>query len=178
MGEKKRNLKPLCMCAKSLQSCLTLCSPLDCSPQVPLSMGFSRQEYWSGLPRPPPGDFPESGIKPVSFMSLALASRFFTASSTWEDLKFYYPQLKSKFHWDWHTHTTILKITNKDLLLKIFLKNHKKGQFHFPESPSFCESVLEAAEREIGMRFGRQNCIHSSELLFTIRYSDRGKGRF
>ena len=38
------------MHAKSLQSCLTLCSPMDSSPQAPLSTGFSRQEYWSGLP--------------------------------------------------------------------------------------------------------------------------------
>ena len=36
--------------AYSLQSCLTLCEPMDCSHQAPLSMGFSRQEYWSGLP--------------------------------------------------------------------------------------------------------------------------------
>ena len=37
-------------CAKSLQSCPTLCDPVDCSPLGSLSMGFSRQEYWSGLP--------------------------------------------------------------------------------------------------------------------------------
>ena len=43
-----------CMHAKSLQSCLTLCDPMDSSPQAPLSMGFSRQEHWSGLPFPSP----------------------------------------------------------------------------------------------------------------------------
>ena len=43
--------------------------------QAPLSMGFSRQEYWSGLPCPPPGDLPNSGTEP---MSPALASRLFT----------------------------------------------------------------------------------------------------
>ena len=42
--------------------------------QAPLSMGFSRQEYWSGLPCPPPGDPPDPGIKPASLTSLALAS--------------------------------------------------------------------------------------------------------
>ena len=41
--------------AQSPQACLTLCDPVDCSPQAPLSMGFSRQEYKSGLPFPPPG---------------------------------------------------------------------------------------------------------------------------
>ena len=44
---------------------------------APLSMGFSRQEYWSGLPCPPPGDLPNPGIKPVSLLSLALADMFF-----------------------------------------------------------------------------------------------------
>ena len=45
--------------------------------QVPLSMGFSRQEYWSGLSYPPPGDLPEQGIEPVSLTSPALAGGFF-----------------------------------------------------------------------------------------------------
>ena len=40
--------------AKSLQSCLTLCEPIDGSHQAPLSLGFSRQEHWSGLPLPSP----------------------------------------------------------------------------------------------------------------------------
>ena len=48
------------------QSCPTLCNPLDCTHQAPLSMGFSRQEYWSGLPLPSPGDLPDPGIEPRS----------------------------------------------------------------------------------------------------------------
>ena len=51
--------------------------------RVPLSMGFSRQKYWSGLPCPHPGDLPDPGIKPL--VSPVLASGFFTASATWED---------------------------------------------------------------------------------------------
>ena len=54
--------------------------------QVPLSMGFSSQEYWNGLLCPLPGDLPNPGIKPVSPASPALAGRFFTTSATWEDL--------------------------------------------------------------------------------------------
>ena len=117
--------------AKSLQSCLTLCDPIDGSPpgsairgilqartlewvaisfsnawkwkvkvkslscvlllaipwtaayQAPPSMGFSRQEYWSGVPHPPPGHFPNPEIEPVSLASPALAGRFFTTSATW-----------------------------------------------------------------------------------------------
>ena len=50
-------------------------------------MGFSRQEYWSGLPCPSPGDLPNSGIKPEPLASSALADGFFTTSATWEALK-------------------------------------------------------------------------------------------
>ena len=60
------------------QSCLTFMTPWTIAHQAPLSMGFSRQEYWSALPFPPPGDLPNSGIKPASLGSLALAGRFFT----------------------------------------------------------------------------------------------------
>ena len=52
--------------------------------QAPLSMGFSRQEYWSGLPSPPPGDLPDPGIEPAFLMSPALADVFLTMSATWE----------------------------------------------------------------------------------------------
>ena len=46
-------------------------------------MGFSWQEYWIGLPFPPPGDLLDSGIKPTSLVSPAWAGRFFTTSVTW-----------------------------------------------------------------------------------------------
>ena len=45
---------------------------------APLPMGFPRQDYWSGLPFPTPGNHPDPGIKPKSLASLALAGRFFT----------------------------------------------------------------------------------------------------
>ena len=52
--------------------------------QDALSIGFSRQEYWSGLPCTPPGDLLDPGIKPESLTFPALADRFFTTSATWE----------------------------------------------------------------------------------------------
>ena len=52
--------------------------------QAPLSMGFSRQEYWSGLPFSPSGDLLDPGIEPVSLMSSALAGGFYITSATWE----------------------------------------------------------------------------------------------
>ena len=54
--------------------------------QVSLSTGFSRQEYWSGLPCPSLGDLPNPGMEPASLMSPALAGGFFTTSGTWETL--------------------------------------------------------------------------------------------
>ena len=52
--------------------------------QAPLSMGLSRQEHWSGMPCPPPGDLPNPGIEPVCLMTFALADGFFTTSNTWK----------------------------------------------------------------------------------------------
>ena len=52
--------------------------------QAPLSMGFSREEYWSGFSCPPPGDLHDPGIELVSLMSPALACEFFTTSATWK----------------------------------------------------------------------------------------------
>ena len=68
----------MCESAKSLQSCPTLCDPMDCSPPgSSVHGGFSKQEYWSGLPCPPPGDLPDPGIKPKFLMSPALAGGYF-----------------------------------------------------------------------------------------------------
>ena len=67
--------------AKSLQLCLTIATLW-----TPQTVGFSRQECWSGLPWLPPGDLPNPGIEPVVLMSPALAGGFFTISITWEDL--------------------------------------------------------------------------------------------
>ena len=58
-----------------LLNCVWFCDPMDCSHQAPPSMEFSRQEYWSGLPFPSPGDLPDPGIKPTS---PALTGGFFT----------------------------------------------------------------------------------------------------
>ena len=59
-------------------------APWTVTCQAPLSMGFSRQEYWSGLPFPPPGDLPNPGVELESLGSPALAGWFCTTSATWE----------------------------------------------------------------------------------------------
>ena len=68
--------------AKSLQSCWTLCDHM--ARQAPLFMGFSRQEYWSGLQCPFPGNLLDPRIKFMSLTSPALTDRFFTTNTTWK----------------------------------------------------------------------------------------------
>ena len=72
----------VCVCSVA-QSCLTLWGPTECKLPGPLFMEFSRQEYWSGLLFPTPGDLPEQEIEAES---PALADGFFTTSATWEAL--------------------------------------------------------------------------------------------
>ena len=75
----------VCVCSVA-QSCLTLWGPMDCKLPGTLFMEFSRQEYWSGLLFPSPGDLPEQEIEPES---PALADVFFTTSATWEAFFFF-----------------------------------------------------------------------------------------
>ena len=86
----------VCVCARArarvysvAQLCLALCDPMDCSValQAPLSMGFSRQEYWSGLHFLLQGIFPNPGIESTSLVSPALAGRFFTTEPPGEPPK-------------------------------------------------------------------------------------------
>ena len=75
------------MCAKYVRFCATL---LTVAHQAPLSMGFSRKEYWSGLLCPPPGDLLDPGTESASLMSPGLESGSFSA--TWE-------ALLTVYHW-------------------------------------------------------------------------------
>ena len=77
-----------------LQSCLPLWTLQTIARQTPLSMGFSRQAYWNGLPCPSPGDLPNPGTEPSSLPSPALAGRLSTTSAT--RLKWYW--FRNSFH--------------------------------------------------------------------------------
>ena len=85
----------LYVCAKLLQSCSTLCDPWTVAHQAPLSMGFSRQEHWSELPFPSPGDLPYPGIEPIALTSPTLPSGLFT---TRQPRKPYFLYTSFKFH--------------------------------------------------------------------------------
>ena len=81
-----RKLRPKYVSVLVTKSCPTLCDPMDCiaAHQAPLSMEFSRQEYWSWVPFPPPGDLPNPGTETTSLTSPALAGGFMTTSAAWE----------------------------------------------------------------------------------------------
>ena len=88
-------------------------TPWTVARQAPLSMEFSRQEFWSGLPFPPPGDLPDPGIKPESPVSLGLANGFFITNTTWEARVSWVPRL------------TLLDLMNKlDLLTCSWNRTH------------------------------------------------------
>ena len=85
--QDKALLKPVSLSARMLRhfsQVRLFATPWTIACQAPLSMGFFRQEYWSGLPCPPPGGLPDPGIQPASLMSPALAGSFFTTRATWE----------------------------------------------------------------------------------------------
>ena len=80
-GESPLMRKCVCMHAQLLSCIWPFVTPWTVADQCSLSIGFPRQEYWNGLPFPSPRDLPYPGIRPVS---PALASKFFTSSTTWE----------------------------------------------------------------------------------------------
>ena len=106
----------MCVCCQF--SCVQLFVMLwNIVLQAPLSMGFSRQEYWSGLSCPPPGVLSGLGIEPTSLMSPALAGWFSTTSASWE------APLRM-----WYSNWTYLYYYKPDLL-KIHLKKNIKELF-------------------------------------------------
>ena len=90
VGEQLRALEPgrsvcvcvcVCVCVWARAQLYLFVIPWTIAHQVLLSRGFSREEYWSGLPFPSPEDLPDPGIKPTSLESPALADRYFTTAS-------------------------------------------------------------------------------------------------
>ena len=84
------------LCAKSLQSCLTLCNPMDRSPPDSSVHGIlqARILEWGAMPFS--GDLPNPGMEPRSLMSPSLVGGFFITAATWEALKTYRPSLINK----------------------------------------------------------------------------------
>ena len=84
LGRYRMYIRYMCVHAKSLQSCSTLCNPTDCSPPGSSVHEIFQARILEWIAMLSPGDHPNSGIEPTSLMSLTLAGRFFTTSTTWE----------------------------------------------------------------------------------------------
>ena len=74
----------MCACSESLQSCPTLCSPMDCSPPGSSVLGVLQAGTLEWVASPSPGDLPNPGVEPLFLMSPALAGGFSTTTATWE----------------------------------------------------------------------------------------------
>ena len=108
------------------------------APQAPLSMGFTRQEYWSGLPCLLPGELPFPGIKPTSLMSPALEGRSFTTSITWEaQLMLSWPKSLCGF-----SHKMLGKELNE-----IFVQPKSIHLRDYTDSARFLKSLLGSKEK-------------------------------
>ena len=84
---------------KVTQSGPTHCNPMDCSPPGPLSLEFSRQEYWSGVPFPSPGDFPDPGIASALLAdSEGFASLSLQSDPYWQNFKLVFGLLPVAFN--------------------------------------------------------------------------------
>ena len=97
------------MHAQVFQSCLTLCNPMDCSHKAPLSMGFSRQEYWSGCPSLLQGIFLTQEMN----LCLRVVGRFFTTELSGK-CPLYDSKIYSAF-----TDTVIISVINSFLQVSI-----------------------------------------------------------
>ena len=100
------------------KSCLSLVTPWTVAHQAPLPIEFPRQEYWSGLLFPPPGDLPDPGIEPMSSalqLVSCIAGRFFTTEPPGK------PQMRVQ--WEWKLAQSLWKVAQ--------IKNHKHS-FWFP----------------------------------------------
>ena len=84
------------ICVPSLSHVPFFATPQTVAHQAPLSMGFSRQEYWSGVPFPTPGDLPDPGVEPKSLSFPALAGRFFTTEPPGKPSKYAYAAAAAK----------------------------------------------------------------------------------
>ena len=81
------------MCTQSLSHVQLFATPQTLTCLAPLSMGFSKQEYWNGLPFPSPGDLPDPGIEPTTFASPAWAGGFFTTKPPGKSLLLFNTEL-------------------------------------------------------------------------------------
>ena len=158
---KSPRATPKAWWSQSLSHVQPFATPWTIACQGSLSMGFSRQEYWSGLPWPPPGDLPHPRIEPASLRSPVLAGRFFTTSTTWEDPKAWYWQKiifkkRVAHNWNWPNRTHSHHSTKSYIYtwLVFLVKTSGFSFFTFPLLPS---------------RFGMVDLVENFEVKLELK---------
>ena len=137
--------------------------------EVSLSMGFSRQEYLSGLPCPPPGDFPDPGIEPTLHTSPALATGFFTTSATWEAPYTNMPKTKNERQIYIYFQTQQCFLHTVDILhrLKTFPEKHsiymKSVRYIFRYSYTFREGNEEGPIHKETIRLHKSSNMNKNQ---------------
>ena len=124
----------ICMlaCVLSHFSCVQFCATLwIVAHQAPLFMGFSRQEYWSGLPCPPPGDLPDPGVKPMSPVSPALQADSLPLSHQGSPCVYRFIYIHIFLH-----------VNIYFILLIIFIYTHTHTHMHFPGGHMVTQSLI------------------------------------
>ena len=139
--------------------------------QAPLSMGFSRQEYWNGLPCPPPGDLLDWGIKPKPLTSSALGSGFFTISTTWE-AQFWIIIIKNTPCWGlrWSCVCFLQKLCFLQMFSS-FIESH----YYFP-SFSPLNSARHKIISQISFLLPAENCQIFRGLIHRVEFSKERSG--
>ena len=123
-GHAMQHVYALCVCVLSHFSRVQLfATPWTIVHQAPLSMEFSRQEYWSGLPCPSPGGLPNPGIEPLA---PALAGRFLTHCATWEALLYACTHMTYA-----HSHICLLACTHMHMVYSCLI-------YYVVCTPGFC----------------------------------------
>ena len=123
----KARRRTVCVCTLSRFSCVRLLvTPWTLAHQAPLSMGCYRQEYQKRLSCPPSGDLPDPGIEPASLRSLALASGFFTSSTTWGAQKDGTLRKKSTVTLHHHQHKNTSLLSRKQWSSLCPLQTHRQ----------------------------------------------------
>ena len=179
----------VCVCARahaqSLNCVWPFAIPWTVVHQAPLSMGFSRQEYWNGLPFPPPRDLPNPRKEPKYSMSPELAGRFFTTEPP--VLKSFRPWVKQTYVWisappltDWANLTTLLpSLSDFNLKMRRFVFTYKTDTYRLREwTYDGCQGQGEEWEdgivREFGMDMYRLlylKWIINKDLLYSTENS-------
>ena len=151
-----------------------LATPWTIACQAPLSIGFSRQEYWSGLTCPPPGNLPNRGIKPASLTFPALAGRYFTTRATWEDYVCVCIYMYMCVYIYTHTHIHIYTHVCIYIYICMYVYTHTHTGFSGGSAEKNLPTMQEMQVRSLGWEdpLEKEMATHSSIIAWRIPWTE------